>query len=841
MTIRIRPEWAAGPAALTLFLAAAAPALAQAEELALAADGKALQPVVISPKASQRTRDVAKELAGYLGRITGAAFAVKEGDGTAGIVVGTLAEFPDPALTNTLAVHDTFDGKEAFAIRTDGKRLRLLGATELGASHAAFRFLETLGCRWFFPAPEWEVVPRRPTLAVSVQENERPAILSRRIWWNYGFFDRREKRCEQDYEAWARHNRMASSLAVWCGHTWQTIIADNKAVFAEHPEYLALVKGKRQGDQLCVSNPEVRKLVVAWALKQLERRPTLDMVSLETSDDDRHCECEACRRLGSVPDRVFGLANDAARELRKAYPGKMVGMLSYNDHCEPPSFPLEPNVYVEIATAFVRGRYNVPELLERWPGKCRQVGIREYFSVWAWDFDLPPGGRAGNLKYLRERIPQYAAAGARSLDCESDNSWGPNGLGYYVANRLMWDPKADVEKLLADFYRQAFGPAAAVMRRYYERLDGGNEPLVNEHLFALALRDLEEAGRLARERPDVLARLDHLKHYQHYVRLRWDHDQARDKTAKRALTLADLTHAYRSRYGYMTDWQTLARVWADRAAREFNEPSWAIRQADAWPWKGAEPYTHDETERVFRGDLARFPAPKVTEVKFSRKVTPAALRTRKPAALDVRLRHGGRVALYSRAGEPLEVAITTGLIAAYRDRPDLRYTVTDAVGKVAAQGRFPQDGKDHPVHVAVARPGLYWLEVDDQSAAWGLKAAPGRPLAWALSGSAQTQAFARLPPLFFYVPRGTRAIHLFWQGGPLEVAGPGGKVVARIDASGKIASLPVPAGGDGQVWSFPRLPPGRLWMLNVPNYLAPSPDALLVPQEVAARDQLGRP
>ena len=43
---------------------------------------------------------------------------------------------------------------------------RLIGATDLGAAHAAFRFLESVGCRWFFPAREWEVVPSRPTLTV---------------------------------------------------------------------------------------------------------------------------------------------------------------------------------------------------------------------------------------------------------------------------------------------------------------------------------------------------------------------------------------------------------------------------------------------------------------------------------------------------------------------------------------------------------------------------------------------------------------------------------------------------------------------------------------------------
>src|SRR2546428_717295 len=83
---------------------------------------------------------------------------------------------------------------------------------DLAVSHAAFHFLEALGCRWYFPAKEWEVVPSRRTLSVSLHETERPRLLSRRIWYGYGSFaDKGHPRggsTQKDYEAWARHNKM---------------------------------------------------------------------------------------------------------------------------------------------------------------------------------------------------------------------------------------------------------------------------------------------------------------------------------------------------------------------------------------------------------------------------------------------------------------------------------------------------------------------------------------------------------------------------------------------------------------------------------------------------------
>lgn len=126
-----------------------------AEKVQIAKDGKALLPVVISDTASENIKKVADELAGYLKQITGASFEVKVGDGNSGIVLGTIQQFPDSKVAPDLVIRNTFDGKEAYAIRTDDKRLLLIGATDLGVSHAAFRFLESIGCRWFFPAKEW--------------------------------------------------------------------------------------------------------------------------------------------------------------------------------------------------------------------------------------------------------------------------------------------------------------------------------------------------------------------------------------------------------------------------------------------------------------------------------------------------------------------------------------------------------------------------------------------------------------------------------------------------------------------------------------------------------------
>jgi len=829
----------AGILAMSIGPAAAAE---PAKGLPLAEGGRALVPVAISAKASKGTKAVAAELARHLGRIAGAKFEVAVGDGSAGIVLGTLAEFPDPALDKPLEVRGGSDGKEAFAIRTDARRLRLIGATDLGVSHAAFALLESLGCRWFFEAPEWEVVPSTPVLQIDLHRDDRPVILARRIWFGGGFFDHGpDSRPARDYAAWARHNRMAQSFAVNCGHAWQAVIADNKAAFDEHPEYFALVGGKRGGEQFCVSNPAVRRMATRWALDYFKKNPAADMVSVETSDGGGQCECEACAKLGGISDRVFGLANEVGRAVAKEHPGKQVGLYAYNEHSEPPAFALEPNVYVQLTAGFTRGRYSFAELVELWPKKCKNMGFYEYFSVWPWDFDQFPGGRANDLAYLRKQIALYAARGATSLDCESSGNWGLHGRGYYIANKLMWDPKADVAALLADFYEKAFGPAAAPMKRYYERFDRSDKPLVSAHLLALGFRDVEEAAKLAADRPDVRARLDQIKQYLRSIHLRWLVDRAADKAKRKEFTLAALTHGYRIRYSYMTHWVGTRDDWAHRASVEFKEPSWSpYEKKSEKAWAVEKPYTPEETEAAFRDGLAFFKPDPVDAKNFSGDLIPVdfGAAAAKPVESVQSYQWTLPYALYSVAGEPLELSVVSGTIAHYRDMAPAKWTVADADGKRLAGDRLPLDGKPHPISVKVPGPGLYRFEFDDSTAGWQIRVAAGRSAAISLERGKRVEHAGWMQAMHFYVPKGTRELQYYWYGQPHRVHGPDGKLLKEVSTKGEFVKVPVPAGADGKTWHFSQMMLGELWFFNAPNHLAASPAALLIPKELAERDGL---
>ena len=185
---------------------------------------------------------------------------------------------------------------------------------------------------------------------------------------------------------------------------------------------------------------------------------------------------------------------------------------------------------------------------------------------------------------------------------------------------------------------------------------------------------MEEATALAKDRPDVLARLDQLKHYLHYVRLRWLLDHERDKARRKELTVAALTHGYRTRYEYMTHWAAMRNTWASQAAKEFGEPTWVPGDRAAKPWAADRVVAREETGRVVpREGLEYFRPTPVEELKFSADLVPVAFPAVKPTGIKQQFQRPAEYALHSPKGEPLEVTITPGIIASYRDRPDARY------------------------------------------------------------------------------------------------------------------------------------------------------------------------
>jgi hypothetical protein len=800
----------------------------------IAADGKALLPLVVSKGASAEVKASAAELADYLGRITGAKFEVRTGEGASGLVVGRGRDFPGLKTGVSFEPGDPTQGED-YLLRSHEHGLWILGATDLAVEDGIWDLLDRLGYRQFFPGEHWEVIPRSRTLAIAVDARGHPAYYGRTIW--YGFGPLPENR--EAYRQWCARNRAVQGIELNTGHAYDGILARNKAAFEAHPEYLGLVGGVRKSTKFCISNPGLRELVVKDALAQFARDPAKPSISMEPSDGGGWCECEACAKLGSVTDRALTLANAVAAAVTAKYPGKLVGMYAYNEHSPPPGIRAHPAVVVSIAAGFIRGGFTMDQLLDGWSKRASTLGVREYYSVNPWDHDLPGAARGGNIDYLKQTIPHFHEKAARFLSAESGDNWGPNGLGYYLAARMLWDPReaTRIEALTADFLEKAFSAAKEPMRKFYQLLDGAKRQPLSDDLIGRMYRLLGEA-RAGNKEADVGSRLDDLLLYTRYVELWLDYSSATGADRQRAFESL-MRHAWRMRASGMI--HTLA-LWRDLPNRDKTvkvpvDAEWRVEEGRN-PWKSSEPFAAAELSGFLNQGITTRKLLDFEPAAFTDNLAPAApLRLPKVETGSMGASTRGPQTYYTwidQAPASIHLKAKAGLIYNTRGATTLDfYPAAEPEMKSVAHVELAPDKQEHDVELRTAFTGLHRVTIADQTAGTAVTWNDDTPVTVisTLENPAELQGRWSL---YFYVPKGTRIVGGFAQGTGEILNGSGG-IAHTLEAKPGYFSVPVREGEDGRLWKFQRMS-GKVFLMTVPPCLARNARELLLPAEVVERD-----
>ncbi|MBX3398978.1 MAG: DUF4838 domain-containing protein [Gemmataceae bacterium] len=833
---------------LVLLLLANLPLTAAPPTIELADGGKARHQIIVAEKAAKQTRANAATLADQLGAISGAKFEVATGDGTTGIAFGSITDFPTLTLGVDFQPRQT-TRREEYLLRTHPKGLYLIGATDLGAQHAMWDLLHRVGYRQFFPGKTWEVVPSVPKLSISVDATSAPSYHSRRIWYGYGAWDY----AKEPYRDWCEKNRTASGVDLNTGHAYDGLVSGLKVEFERNPDWWPMLKGERKpvrNPKPCLGNPAVREALVRQSLKKFDANPNIDSISVDPSDGGGWCECPKCAKLGSVTDQAITLANEVAEALEKKAPGRLVGIYAYNYHSPPPSVAVHPNVVVSVATAFIKGGQTLDEILNGWAAKKTTLGIREYYSVNVWDRDLPGHTRGGNLAYLQRTIPEFHTKGARFMSAESSDNWGPNGLGYYFASRMLWDVNEAKNKdaIVADFLEKAFGRAKEPMAEFYRQIDGANPHLVADDQLARMYRALDAARKLA-DTPAVRKRLDDLTLYTRYVSLYQRYAMSEPKN--RQATFEDVIRfAYRMRTTMMIHSLALYRDLPNRdktvtvpSDAKFNVP------AGRNPWKNDEPFATTDIAQFVTDGLANHKPVELDfkPVAYGGDLVPIAKLkppTDKPPGEFGIGRGVQTFHTFTGKAETLELKITGGLIAHYRDRGNVKIEVWKLGGAsqtgeketlVATDRSTPPDGKEYTVKLPLKEAGVYKVTISDGQDRTSVVWPTGLPQV-VLSTQDQpinktyTQWMA-----YFYVPKGTKVIGFFGgEHGEIRDSEDRPQFWLNGRANG-FYSCAVPEGQDGKVWKV-RFVRGTLRMLTVPPSFARTPQELLLPKEVVEKD-----
>ncbi len=448
----------------------------------------------------------ASELQAYLERICGArldlAAESADADRRFAFIIGNTRR---AAMARVPRGERTL-GRDGFVLRSVAGGLIVKGRNDLGTVFGVYELLERFfDVRWFIPGAIGEEVPRRDTLRLGrIDLVVKPAFRVR--WVGTG--------------EWSLRQRMNAYVTAegrdvgipwkWHFHTFAILMPPEK-YYAEHPEYYALVNGKRtvtesrsHGNQLCTSNPEVVREVAGNMIAALDAEPGIEIITLSPNDGGGFCECERCRALDEPSRDWFArysrrlalFNNEVARLVGAKHPKVLVKVGAYAMYARPPldrDFRPEPNLFFQLCHLYfchnhplagegcragvtydaAKPRFQPnPEfrkILKQWKRRSPHLFVYEYYSI---------GGmaRAGLpwplVHAICRDIPWYRDQGVEGFYTQlSDDLWHRLGLNYYLAAKLCWNPDLDPEALLDDTFAKFYGPAAAPMRALFLEME----------------------------------------------------------------------------------------------------------------------------------------------------------------------------------------------------------------------------------------------------------------------------------------------------------------------------------------------------------------------------------
>ena len=792
--------------------------------------------ITIPENAGEEMRSIAETLQTHLAEIFDSKFEIQSDSPPSGIFL--------KAGTDPVHPHK----RETYTIKTSRDLVVLSGVTTHATRNATWDFLHRLGYRQFFPGKNWEIVPRHKSFTLNLDIKESPDYVGRRIWYGFGLWDHNPLA----YRTWCQRNRMAEAFKLHTGHAYGNLIHRNQAIFDKHPEFYALIDGKRDiraQAKFCIGNPELRKTIVDYTLSKVAADPSIDSVSMDPSDGGGWCECDLCKKIGSPSDRAVLLANEVAAAINRSYPGKVVGMYAYNYHSPPPKLEVSSHVVISTATAFIKGGIKIDDLIEGWSKKGATIGIREYYSVNTWDRDRPGAARGSNLDYLCETIPGFHQKGARFLSAESGDNWGCNGLGYYLASRLLWDvdQAANRDAIVEDFLSKSFGKAIEPMREFYQLIDGSNKraKLVPEDQIGRMFRLLKEARDIAGQDESTLRRLDDLTLYTQYVAL-FDRYQNLKGEARQSAFENLIRHAYRMRNAMLVHSYALYRDLhrRDKSVTLPENAHWKIPEPKN-PWKSSSPFSGEEISEFLEKGIAEHNLVELDfePAEFSENLVPAELPTDLRPGSAKRAR--GQRSYFTwtdSAGKVISLRIKGGLISHYRDRGNVKVDLWKIGGPsekgeaktlISQDRSIPPDGVERELKLRLPEPGVYRIDLNDGLDSTEVTWPEGQLMSWKMTLEDRPRMLTGRWAMFFFVPSGTARIGLYADIGGGRLVQPDGKKAKDFSGGvpGRFLSVGVPEGMDGKLWKFEFMA-GKISLLNVPPYLAARPDELLLPAEL---------
>ncbi len=435
--------------------------------------------IAIPKEATITEKHAASELSKYIEQMSGEKLAVVAEDDikTANkIYVGKCSKLPVNVDWKKL-------GLEGIHMQIVGNDVVLAGG-QRGALYAVYSFLEEkFGCRWF--TKDCIVIPSNGVYDLKdFKKVFVPALEFRDTDY--------PSRKPPEFATPNKYNGpYGNEEPEWGGkikyfgfvHTFERIVPP--AIYGkEHPEYFSEIEGVRipESTQLCLTNPEVKKIAAEYIRKAMREHPDCTIFSVSQNDRHKYCECKECTALakkeGSQAGPLLHFVNYVAAAVKDEFPDKVVDTLAYQYTRKPPKYvkPL-PNVVVRLCSiecCFSHPLDTCPENksfvadIKGWSKLTNRLHIWDYVINYGHCLQPFP-----NLRVLNPNIKFFINNGVTGI-YEEANYFSKGGalaeLRTYIMAKCLWDTNTDVNKVIKEFTDAYYGAAAPMIRAYINDL-----------------------------------------------------------------------------------------------------------------------------------------------------------------------------------------------------------------------------------------------------------------------------------------------------------------------------------------------------------------------------------
>jgi hypothetical protein len=377
--------------------------------------------------------------------------------------------FPESDLPPVIASSLASLRPDGFAVATAMGNFYVAGGPGRGVIYGVVHVLEKYyGCRRYSPTAE--LFPRRDDLALGcLFESDNPVNDVRIVHGEFAL--------DPDYRDWMRlHIQTDLYGAGYYVHTFQRLMPW-QTYFAAHPEYFALMNGKRVIDQPCLSRPEVFDIVAAKLREEMAAQPDKTIWSVSQNDNSSYCQCPECQKAVAEEGSPAGPILRFVNRIAALFPDKTISTLAYQ-YSRPAPQRTRPAPNVEVMLCTIELNRSLPIAADPSSAPFVQDIVdwsRICGSLYLWDYTVNFSHHVSpfpNLHVLQPNIRFFVDHGVRKHFQQTNTSPGHefSELKSYLLARLLWNPAADADAVIDEFLDGYYGPAGPTIRRYIDAL-----------------------------------------------------------------------------------------------------------------------------------------------------------------------------------------------------------------------------------------------------------------------------------------------------------------------------------------------------------------------------------